>query len=85
MTAAQATAMRTESEGESALTSDNSASKALLQAIMNSIRGEDSTVGGKYADLNSINISFDTVNAFGTIDTGQAIAAYNGNALYNAL
>ena len=85
MTAAQATAMRKESEGEAALTSDNSASKALLQAIMNSIRGEDTTVGGKYSDLNSINISFDTVNAFGMADAGQAIAAYNGNALYSAV
>ncbi len=85
MTAAQATAMRTQSEGEAALASDNSASKALLQAIMNSIRGEDSTVGGKYSDLNSINISFDTVNAFGMVDAGQAIAAYNGNALYSAV
>ena len=85
MTAAQATAMRTESEGEAALTDDKSASKALLQAIMNSIRGEDSTVGGKYTDLNSINISFDTANAFGMTDVGQAIAAYNGMALYNAV
>ncbi len=85
MTAAQAAAMRTESEGESALTDDKSTSKALLQAIMNSIRGEDSNVGGKYADLNSINISFDTVNAFGMTDVGQAIAAYNGAALYNAV
>ena len=85
MTAAQATAMRQETEGEKAFTSDNSASKALLNAIMNSIRGEDTTVGGKYADLNSINITFDTVNAFGMTDIGQAIAAYNGNALYNAV
>ncbi len=85
MTAAQAAAMRTQSEGEAALAGDNSASKALLQAIMNSIRGEDSTVGGKYSDLNSINISFDTVNAFGMVDAGQAIAAYNGNALYSAV
>ena len=85
MTAAQATAMRTQSEGEAALTSDSSASKALLQAIMNSIRGEDTSVGGKYSDLNSINISFDTVNAFGMVDAGQAIAAYNGNALYSAV
>lgn len=85
MTAAQALAMRTESEGEAALTGDNSASKALLQAIMNSIRGDDTTVGGKYSDLNSINISFDTVNAFGMVDAGQAIAAYNGNALYSAV
>ena len=85
MTAAQATAMKTASEGENALTSDTSASKALLQAIMNSIRGEDSTVGGKYANLNSINISFDTANAFGMSDSGQVIAAYNGQALYNAV
>ncbi len=85
MTAAQAAAMRQESEGEAALTDDNSASKALLQAIMNSIRGEDSTVGGKYADLNSITIAFDTTNAFGMTDVGQAIAAYNGTALYNAV
>ncbi|MDO4423691.1 MAG: hypothetical protein Q4C08_02740 [Pseudomonadota bacterium] len=85
MTAAQASAMRNETEGESALTNDNSASKALLQAIMNSISGKDSNVGGKYSDLNSINISFDTVNAFGMTDSGQAIAAYNGNALYSAV
>lgn len=85
MTAAQALAMRTQSEGEAALTDDTSASKVLLQAIMNSIRGEDTTVGGKYSDLNSINISFDTVNAFGMADAGQAIAAYNGNALYSAV
>lgn len=85
MTAAQATAMRTQTEGENALSDDNSASKALLQAIMNSIRGEDTSVGGKYSDLNSVNISFDTVNAFGMVDAGQAIAAYNGNALYSAV
>lgn len=85
MTATQASAMRQESEGESALTSDNSASKALLQAIINSIRGDDSSVSGKYSPLNSINISFDTANAFGTTDIGQAIAGYNGRALYNAV
>ncbi len=85
MTAAQATAMRTESEGETALTSDSSASKALLQAIMNSIRGEDTTVGGKFTDLNTINLSFDTTNAFGTSDAGQIIATYNGQNLYSAV
>lgn len=85
MTAAQASAMKQASEGENALTSDKSASKALLQAIMNSISGKDSNVGGKYSDLNSINISFDTANAFGMSDAGQAIAAYNGIALYNAV
>lgn len=85
MTAEQATAMKTASEGENALTSDGSASKALLQAIMNSIRGEDSTVGGKFSDLNSINLAFDTTNAFGTADSGQIIASYNGQNLYNAV
>ncbi len=85
MTASQAAAMKQASEGENALTSDKSASKALLQAIMNSIRGKDANVGGKYSDLNSINISFDTANAFGMADAGQAIAAYNGVALYNAV
>lgn len=85
MTSAQATAMRTASEGENALTSDKSASKALLQAIMNSIRGGDTNVGGKYSDLNSINISFDTTNAFGTMDAGQTVATYNGQDLYSAV
>ena len=85
MTAAQATAMKTATEGENALTSDTSASKQLLQAIMNSIRGDDATVGGKYSDLNSITLSFDTVNAFGTADAGQIIATYNGLNLYNAV
>lgn len=85
MTAEQANAMKTASEGENALTSDTSSSKALLNAIMNSIRGEDSTVGGKFSDLNSINLSFDTTNAFGTMDAGQAIATYNGQNLYTAV
>ena len=85
MTAAQATAMKTATEGENALTSDTSASKALLQAIMNSIRGGDTSVGGKFSDLNSISIAFDTVNAFGMSDAGQVIATYNGQNLYNAV
>jgi hypothetical protein len=85
MTASQATAMRTASEGEDALTADGSASKALLQAIMNSIRGEDTSVGGKFADLNSISLSFDTAGAFGNLDSGQAAAAYNGKNLYTAV
>lgn len=85
MTAAQASSMKKASEGENALTSDTSASKALLQAIMNSIRGTDASVGGKYSDLNSINISFDTANAFGTADAGQIIATYNGQNLYSAV
>ncbi len=85
MTAEQATAMKTATEGENALTADTSASKQLLQAIMNSIRGDDATVGGKYSGLNSITLSFDTVNAFGTADAGQIIATYNGQNLYNAV
>ena len=85
MTASQATAMKQASEGENALISDKSASKALLQAIMNSISGKDTNVGGKYSELNSINISFDTANACGMKDAGQAIATYNGLALYNAV
>lgn len=85
MTAAQAAAMHTASDGETALITDNSASKALLQAIMNSIRGGDTTVGGKYSQLNSINLSFDSSIAFGTNDNGQIIAAYNGQNLYSAV
>ncbi|MBO4480777.1 MAG: hypothetical protein J5742_04145 [Alphaproteobacteria bacterium] len=85
LTAAQATAMHTASDGENALATDTSASKALLNAIMKSIRGQDSTVSGKLSDLNSINLSFDTSNAFGITDTAQIIASYNGTELYNAV
>lgn len=85
MTAAQATAMRTATDGENAISSDSSASKALLQAIMNSIRGSGTTtVGGKYTDLNSINMSFDTSTSFDN-DASQVIASYNGQALYSAV
>ena len=84
MTAAQAIATRTASDGENALTSDTSASKALLQAIMNSIRGGDTTVTGKYSDLNSINMSFDTSTVFGN-NSGQIVASYNGQNLYSAV
>lgn len=85
MTAAQAKSLHTATDGENALTSDTSASKALLQAIMNSIRGGDTTVGGKYANLNSIDMSFDSSTAFGTSDNGQIIASYNGQNLYSAV
>lgn len=85
MTAAQATAIHTATEGESAISADLSASKALLTAIMNSIRGDDTTVGGKLSDLNSINLSFDTTNIFGLADNAQAIASYNGTELYSAV
>jgi hypothetical protein len=85
LTAAQATAIHTASDGENALSADTSASKALLTAIMNSIRGGDTTVSGKMSDLNSINLSFDTVNMFGLTDTAQVIASYNGTELYNAV
>ena len=84
MTAAQASALRTESEGERALTTDNSASKALLQAIMNAIRGGDTTVGGRYSELNSINLAFDTSIVFGG-DASQLVATYNGQRLYSAV
>ncbi len=84
LTAAQATAMKTASEGENALASDTSASKALLQAIMNSISGGDTTVGGKYSGLNTINMSYDLTTAFGDNDS-QIIASYNGLELYTAV
>lgn len=85
MTREQALAMKTASEGEDALTEDKSASKQLLQAIMNSIKGGDTTVGGKYKDLNSVTISSDISNAFGMDDSGQIIASYNGATLYKAV
>ena len=85
MTTAQATAMKKSTEGEDALTEDKSASKQLLQAIMNAIKGEDSTVGGKYQNLNSLVISPDMSNAFGMNDYGQIIASYNGANLYKAV
>ncbi len=85
MTREQAIAMKTASEGEDALTEDKSASKQLLQAIMNSINGGDTSVGGKYKDLNSVTISADMSNAFGMDDSGQIIASYNGATLYKAV
>ena len=85
MTKEQATAMKTASEGEDAMTEDKSASKQLLQAIMNSIKGENTSVGGKYKDLNSVNVSADMSNAFGMDDSGQIIASYNGANLYKAV
>ena len=86
MSAAQAAAMNTASDGENALTRDNSASKALLTAIMNSIRGNDTRVeNSQLSSLNSVDLSFDTANSFGTSDVGQAIASYNGTALYSAV
>ena len=85
LTRAQATAMKTASEGEDALTEDKSASKQLLQAIMNAIKGEDSSVGGKYKNLNSISINTDITNAFGLDNAGQIIASYDGANLYKAV
>jgi len=85
-TAAQAAAMNTASDGELAMAKDNSASKALLTAIMNSIRGSDSRVeNNQLSSLNSIDLSFDAANSFGTRDVGQTIASYNGQALYSAV
>jgi len=85
MTREQATAMKTASEGEDALTEDKSASKQLLQAIMNAIKGEDASVGGKYKTLNSVSITTDMSNAFGLEDSGQIVASYNGTTLYKAV
>ena len=85
LTKEQATAMKTASEGEDALTEDKSASKQLLQAIMNSINGGDTKVGGKYKELNSVTIANDISNAFGMDDSGQIIASYNGTTLYKAV
>ena len=85
LTREQALAMKTASEGEDALTEDKSASKQLLQAIMNSIGGEKTNVGGKYQNLNSISLVSDMANAFGTNDSGQIIASYNGTSLYKAV
>lgn len=84
LNAAQATAMKTASEGENALSTDTSASKALLQAIMNSISGGDTTVSGKYSELNTINMSYDLTTAFGA-DANQIVASYNGQELYSAV
>ena len=85
MTKEQATAMKTASAGEDALTEDKSASKQLLQAIMNAINGGDAKVGGKYKDLNSVTIVDDISNSFGMEDSGQIIASYNGATLYKAV
>ena len=85
MTYDQALAMKTASAGEEALGDDTSASKQLLQAIMNAIKGEDSSVGGKYKNLNSINMSSDMTNAFGLDNSGQIVASYNGTALYKSV
>ncbi len=85
MSKEQATAMKTASEGEDALTEDKSASKQLLQAIMNAIKGDDAKVGGKYQNLNSISLSEDFSNAFENADSGQIIASYNGATLYKAV
>lgn len=85
LTKEEAIAMKTASEGEEALTKDKSASRQLLQAIMNSIRGENATVSGKYQDLNSIIISGDMINSFDIGDSGQIIASYDGAELYQSV
>ena len=85
MTREQALAMKTASEGENALSQDKTASKQLLQAIMNSIKGEDASVSGKYQDLNSIIISPDMSYAFGMEDSAQLIASYDGTDLYKSV
>jgi len=85
MTAAQASAMKKATEGENALTNDKSAAKGLLNAILNSIRGEDANVGGRNEALNSINLAMNVDASFGAMDSGQAIATLNGANLYTAI
>lgn len=84
MTANQAASLRTATEGELALSDDKSAAKALLNAIMNAIRGEDSNMGGRYQQLNSISLGISLDAGFGGADA-QAIASYNGANLYTAI
>ncbi|MCQ2562351.1 MAG: hypothetical protein MJ158_01920 [Alphaproteobacteria bacterium] len=85
LTTEQVMAMKTASEGEEGLLADKSASKQLLQAIMNSINGSgDTSVGGKYSNLNSVNMSFDP-NASTFNSAGQLVSSYNGSQLYSAV
>jgi hypothetical protein len=84
MTANQAAAMREATEGELALTDDGSEARKLLNAIMNAIRGEDATVGGRNQQLNSINLAMSFDTGVGAMD-GQALAAHNGDNLYTAI
>jgi hypothetical protein len=86
MTAAQAGAMRQASEGELAMTADNSNSKRILNAIMNSISGSGETKigGGGLEKLNSV--SFDGGSSMlGADSNGQALASYDGKTLYSAI
>jgi hypothetical protein len=86
MTAAQATAMRQASEGELAMAADNSNSKRILNAIMNSISGSGETNigGGGLEKLNSV--SFDgNSSMFGADSNGQVLASYDGKTLYSAI
>ena len=46
---------------------------------------EKAEVDNLLSSLNSVNMSFDTANSFGTSSVGQTIAAYNGQALYSAV
>ena len=84
MTAAQAGAMRTATEGENALADDRSAAANLLNAIMSAIRGEDSNIGGRNQQLNPISLSINLDSGFGLMD-GQAIASHDGANLYTAV
>lgn len=82
MTKNQASSMKTETEGENALTEDVSASKSLLQAIMNSIKGEEkNTVSGKYSKLNSVSLE----ESDNDLNDNDLISNYNGAELYKVV
>ncbi|MDR0967899.1 MAG: hypothetical protein LBL75_03710 [Rickettsiales bacterium] len=85
LTASQATVMKQATEGEKALTDDGSASAAILQAIMNSIKGENANVGGIYEGMNSINIQLDDSAGLGGGESANTIANYNGKNIYTAV
>ena len=86
LSAEEVTAMRQASEGEDAMTADKSASKQLLDAIMNSISQSGSTRVGNSGlqQLNSISFT-NSSGVFGSGDNGQALASYNGTTLYSAI
>ncbi|MCL2737439.1 MAG: hypothetical protein FWE17_01070 [Alphaproteobacteria bacterium] len=84
MTANQAAAMRTATEGQLALADDMTATRGVLTAIMNAIRGEDANISGRHEALNPINLAMHAEVGIGAMD-GQAIAQHNGANLYTAV
>jgi len=85
LTPEQATAMKNATEGELAMGKDNSASKKILSAIMNSISGEGETkiAGNAMEKLNSVSFGDTSLFAFET--DGQTMASYDGSTLYTAV